>query len=111
MQGVIGASKGTAIDVLGSLSSFVGLCTGFCVTASRWQGSRVNALMNCGCEQTHGWVLAVLISLSAALLGRPGAKVLWQPYHQCADENAADEMGSVSNTNVCKCAYDRVASA
>lgn len=82
MQGVIGASKGMAIHILGSLSSFVGLCTRFCVTASRWQGNCVNAVMNCGCEQMHEGVLAVVISLSAVLLGRPGDKVLWQPYQQ-----------------------------
>lgn len=37
--------------------------------------------------------------------------MLWQPYHQRAEENAAGEMGSVSHTNVYECEYSRVASA
>lgn len=54
MQGVMGASKGATTHVLGSLSSFGGLCAGFRVTAARWQGSRVSAVMNRGCGQTRG---------------------------------------------------------
>lgn len=79
------------------------------VSASPWQGSRVNALRNSVSEQMHGGVLEVLISLSAVLSSRPGNKVLWQPYRQCAKEHEVGEMGSDSTTNACKCVYDRAA--
>lgn len=63
-------------------------------------------------KQMQGGLLAVLISLSAVLLDRRGDKVLWQPYHQHAEETQLVKWAaSVTQIHVQACVCDKGASA
>lgn len=84
----------------------MGLCTGFCATASRWPESLVNALMSYGSKQMQGAVLTVLISLPEFFWTDVGIKVLWQPYHQCAEETQLGRWAaSITQTRVQACVW------